>query len=335
MSFTKYQNVGLSGLANLGNTCFINSCIQILYHSYELVEYCDTIRQHKTDDHDFLLLKEWMALKDVLWSKKCTVSPARFIHMLHIISSKKNNDLFSGFSQNDSCEFLVFLLNSFHTGISKISKNEFSENPDMTNATPLDSICKKYVDSMRKNNDYTKITELFYGVKASILINKEGKIVSTIPETFFVFHLPIPEIKEPTINDCFDLFMEDELLEKENGIITKTNEKEDMIKRTIIWEFPKILVIDFQRFKFSNIARKKQTFIQYTQRLDLTKYGKNVFYELYGVINHTGSVEGGHYTSYIKNQNNKWYHYNDTNIKELQENEICSSKAYCLFYRKI
>jgi ubiquitin C-terminal hydrolase len=58
-------------------------------------------------------------------------------------------------------------------------------------------------------------------------------------------------------------------------------------------------------------------------------------YELYGVCNHSGGALGGHYTSYVKNANEKWFHYNDTQVSEVGlPDSIVSPKAYCLFYRK-
>ena len=39
----KYKDNGLTGLANLGNTCYLNSTMQILSHCYKFNEFIDNI----------------------------------------------------------------------------------------------------------------------------------------------------------------------------------------------------------------------------------------------------------------------------------------------------
>ena len=72
--------------------------------------------------------------------------------------------------------------------------------------------------------------------------------------------------------------------------------------------------------------------------LDLSKYcvgySKNKYkFKLISIANHDGSLNGGHYYSYVKNLNDKWYRFNDTNVSEMKKDDIVSNSAYCLFYQ--
>jgi ubiquitin C-terminal hydrolase len=129
-------------------------------------------------------------------------------------------------------------------------------------------------------------------------------------------------------------------MDGDNAIFNeKTGQKEAAKKCLTFWSFPNILVIDIKRFNAAN--RKNQVLVDFPlEGLNLSKYviGYNkdsYVYDLYGVCNHGGVTQGGHYTAFVKNANGKWYHFNDTSVAEVGIKEsIISPKAYVLFYRK-
>ena len=58
-------------------------------------------------------------------------------------------------------------------------------------------------------------------------------------------------------------------------------------------------------------------------------------YDLYGVCVHSGySTNSGHYFSYCKGEDQRWYECNDSLIGQASENEALSQEAYLLFYQK-
>jgi ubiquitin C-terminal hydrolase len=45
-----------------------------------------------------------------------------------------------------------------------------------------------------------------------------------------------------------------------------------------------------------------------------------LIYDLYGVVNHSGSLSFGHYYAYCKNKHTgKWYEHNDSSVSEMDE----------------
>ena len=69
---------------------------------------------------------------------------------------------------------------------------------------------------------------------------------------------------------------------------------------------------------------------------------KRFIYDLYGVSNHYGSLNGGHYTAYCKNPiAQKWYEFDDTHVTKVSakndldeiERTVVGKAAYVLFYR--
>ncbi len=68
----------------------------------------------------------------------------------------------------------------------------------------------------------------------------------------------------------------------------------------------------------------------------VTLYAQDVppVYDLYAVSNHFGGMGGGHYNAYCKLPDGKWWCFDDSHVHAVDKNNICSSSAYVLFYRR-
>ena len=63
------------------------------------------------------------------------------------------------------------------------------------------------------------------------------------------------------------------------------------------------------------------------------RYKRNTEYEIYGVVNHFGSLNGGHYTANCKTDQG-WYNFDDSRASKISESSIFNNNAYLLFYKR-
>jgi ubiquitin C-terminal hydrolase len=338
MNTDDFKDKGLSGLVNYGNTCYMNSAIQclsnipILTHYFKNKRFINDLKQNAIERN---LTVQWYKLMEGLWSNNCIISPQSFRREVKILALKQGIYLnFVGNGQNDVQEFLVFMIESMHNSLCK--------KVNMTISGSVENDLDKNAWEAMKNwkiffkDNYSIFVELFYSQISSSIYSLDGKLLSTNYQPSCFYTLPI-STDSKTLYDCFDKFAMREKLDGENKWLNEeTNEYIEVYKKINFWSLPKILIIVLKRF--NNNREKITNLIKFPFELDLCKYcvgyKKNTYkYDLISVANHDGSLNGGHYYSYIKNLNDKWYTYNDTNVSEMSKDEVVSDSAYCLFYQ--
>ncbi|XP_043921057.1 ubiquitin carboxyl-terminal hydrolase 45 isoform X2 [Protopterus annectens] len=220
----------------------------------------------------------------------------------------------------------------------------------------------------------------------------EKPVVTQNPQTAFqtLSHSYTTSSKECSVQSCLYQFTSLELLMGNNKLLCehcterrqkhqrKTNSLErkteyvytNARKQLLISSVPPVLVLHLKRFHQAGLSlRKVNKHVDFPLILDLAPFcslscknvteGGSVLYSLYGVVEHSGSMKGGHYTAYIKvrtpgrkaeNSANKnvqgvkesavasagqWVYVSDTHVQFVPESRILGSQAYLLFYERI
>ena len=308
-------------LTNNGNTCFLNSTLQCLSAVEQLDSILKTLKEQQ--QVEYVLTKEYLDLRQLMKNNHM-ISPQRFVNAVKYVAGKKQRELFTGHVQNDLPEFLMFMVECFHTALSRKINISLNSTNDKLAETCYNMFKETYSD------DFSEIIQLFFGIHVSTIYSGDA-VRSIKPEPFFMLNLSIgPETK--TLYDCLDLYCENEHLKHDNAWFNETTQtKENVHKNIRIWSWPNCLVIDLKRVNNNN--KKNNVNIQIPLELNLTNYStkeRDYTFDLVAVCNHVGNSYGGHYTAHVKRES-KWVLYNDD---QCSEEPLNTSNAYCLFYNK-
>uniref|UniRef100_G3PQC3 Ubiquitin carboxyl-terminal hydrolase 8 n=1 Tax=Gasterosteus aculeatus aculeatus TaxID=481459 RepID=G3PQC3_GASAC len=331
----------LTGLRNLGNTCYMNSILQSLCNTPGMAEYfnnnyyLEDINRHNILGHKGEVAEEFGVIMKALWAGlyKC-ISPRDFK-----ITIGKINDQFAGCDQQDSQELLLFLMDGLHEDLNKADNRKRykeEENDHLDDQTAADLAWSKH-----KLLNESIIVALFQGQFKSTVQCLTCHRKSRTFETFMYLSLPLASTSKCSLQDCLRLFSKEEKLTDNNKVFCRhCKAHRDSTKKLEIWKVPPIVLVHLKRFSYEGRWKQKlQTHVDFPlDTLDLGQYvigPKQTLkkYCLYGVSNHYGGLDGGHYTAFCKNAlKQRWYKFDDHEVTEISTPTVKSSAAYILFY---
>ncbi|KAI0657997.1 cysteine proteinase [Cubamyces menziesii] len=192
---------GTLGLSNMGNTCFMNSAIQCLAHTPELMDYflSGVYREELNPDNPLgmqgAVAQAFGALMSRIWDPESTMSsytPREFKQTLQRFAPQ-----FSGYQQHDSQELVAFLLDGLHEDLNRVLKKPYVEKPDWEGGgdKELVELANISWEGYMKRND-SVVVDLFQGQYQSTLVCPECSKVSITFDPFMYLTVPLPVQKK-------------------------------------------------------------------------------------------------------------------------------------------
>ncbi|GAA5861121.1 hypothetical protein JCM8547_008042 [Rhodosporidiobolus lusitaniae] len=352
----------ITGLTNLGNSCYINAVLQCLASTKPLADfflsgdYEKELNLQNRFGSKGELAKAAAHLFRVMFSgEKKFVSPARLRNVITRIA-----DRFDDHAQHDAHEFLLTLLDALHEDVNLVLRP-----PPVKEKTPeREAELERLPEAVAADQEWAEyrarqdsaMVDFFQGQIRNRMECMSCMQTSTTFSPIQALSLSIPtpthQSQDVSLTACIDQFLNEEILTGENAWnCPRCQCRRAASKRLCIARLPQFLVIHLKRFEFDSFTSKITTPVSFP--LDDLELGgllppmvfspqyrlncpheRKTTYRLYGVCAHLGGDGDGHYKAVVR-RGERWIEVDDEKVRELNAADVApsfSTTAFLLFF---
>ncbi|MCO5557031.1 hypothetical protein L7F22_010586 [Adiantum nelumboides] len=305
LQYTSVERIG-AGLANLGNTCFLNSVLQCLTYTPPLAAHLQAgLHNMSCKITGFCAMCALERhVREALSSNGRVVSPSYLVKNLRNICRS-----FQLWRQEDSHEYMRYLIEA------------------------LQRCCSGELHGGR-----SFIKSVFGGSLRSQVKCTQCSHCSNKYDPFLDLSLEVA--RADSLHKALAHFTAIEVLDGDNKYhCSKCKTKVRALKQFTIDQAPPVLTVQLKRFSsFGSYGGKIDKKVHFERELDLKPFVtgaevEELSYSLYAVLVHSGwSTHSGHYYCFVRTAQDTWHAMDDSEVSQVSESTVLAQKAYILFY---
>ncbi|GIX90417.1 ubiquitin carboxyl-terminal hydrolase 22 [Caerostris extrusa] len=315
--------LGVRGIQNVGNTCYMNCILQAFLHNPILIDYFVLDKRNCFKNKNCVSYELYNLFQRTCRGASSALRPTDFIR-----AYQKATGHVVGVFQQDAGEFFQ-------------------------NLVPILNDCCGEINE--RHADWNNFLEkTFYGSFVNVRICAECEYTSRTMESFVDIVMGVKAIHKVEFNNEKFIHLISGLNEKfcsEQKLTEKCPKCEKTGTISLfekIYELPSTVCFNLPRAYWSKkkaSLEKDPSYLHFPEVIDLSPYVHPKIkqdqkdpdfykYVLFGAVVHQGTKSGGHYWSYVRHRNSRWLACEDENIKDVSLREVLSCEASILFYYK-